>query len=56
MRHPRYRVLSGSELRDARTKPFVNDLHGTEFEWIGSAYALASTAFLPLSGGLAQVS
>ncbi|PAV18467.1 MFS general substrate transporter [Pyrrhoderma noxium] len=33
----------------------VNDLHGTEFEWIGSAYALASTAFLPLSGGLAQV-
>lgn len=33
----------------------VNDLHGTEFEWVGSAYALASTAFLPLTGALAQV-
>lgn len=33
----------------------VNDLHGTEFEWVGSAYGLASTAFLPLSGALAQV-
>ncbi|KAI5115105.1 hypothetical protein M0805_009189 [Coniferiporia weirii] len=33
----------------------VNDLHGTEFEWVGSAYALASTALLPLTGALAQV-
>ncbi|THH06333.1 hypothetical protein EW145_g4158, partial [Phellinidium pouzarii] len=32
----------------------VNDLHGTEFEWVGSAYALASTAFLPLIGALTQ--
>lgn len=34
----------------------LHDLGGTQFEWIGSAYALAATAFLPLSGGLAQVS
>ncbi|KAL5518322.1 hypothetical protein ACEPAH_4 [Sanghuangporus vaninii] len=33
----------------------VADLHGKEFEWVGSAYALSATAFLPLSGGLAQV-
>lgn len=30
-------------------------LHATEFIWVGSAYALASTAFLPMSGGLAEV-
>lgn len=34
----------------------VSDLHGKEFEWVGSAYALSGTALLPLSGGLAQVS
>ncbi|KAG8903877.1 hypothetical protein FRB99_002613 [Tulasnella sp. 403] len=33
----------------------VEDLHGTEFVWIGSAFALGSTAFLPLSGGLAEI-
>ncbi|KZT20290.1 iron permease [Neolentinus lepideus HHB14362 ss-1] len=33
----------------------VDDLHGKEFIWVGSAYALASTAFLPLSGSLAQI-
>ncbi|EPQ58605.1 Mfs1.1 [Gloeophyllum trabeum ATCC 11539] len=33
----------------------VNDLRGTEFIWVGSAYALASTAFIPLSGSLAQI-
>ncbi|KAI5119018.1 hypothetical protein M0805_001877 [Coniferiporia weirii] len=33
----------------------VADLHGREFEWVGSAYALSATAFLPLSGGMAQV-
>lgn len=26
----------------------------SEFVWVGSAYALASTAFLPFSGGLAE--
>ncbi|KAH8108240.1 iron permease [Phellopilus nigrolimitatus] len=33
----------------------VSELHGEQFEWVGSAYALSATAFLPLSGGLAQV-
>jgi hypothetical protein len=33
----------------------VNDLEGSEFVWAGSAYALASTAFIPFNGGLAQV-
>lgn len=28
----------------------VRDLHGAEFTWVGSAYNLASTAFVPLSG------
>ena len=34
----------------------VRDLNGTEFEWVGSAYSLSATAFMPLSGGCAQVS
>ncbi|KAG9043887.1 hypothetical protein FS837_009033 [Tulasnella sp. UAMH 9824] len=33
----------------------VQDLHGTEFAWVGSAFALGSTAVLPLTGGLAQI-
>ena len=34
----------------------VKDLHGgNEFTWIGSAYALASTSVLPLTGCLADV-
>ncbi|KZP08866.1 iron permease [Athelia psychrophila] len=32
----------------------ANDLHGSQFVWVGSAYTLSSTAFLPMSGGLAQ--
>ncbi|KZP17646.1 iron permease, partial [Athelia psychrophila] len=32
----------------------VNDLHGSQFVWVSSAYTLSSTAFLPMSGGLAQ--
>lgn len=32
------------------------DLNGGEkFVWVGSAYALASTAILPLTGGLADI-
>ncbi|KAJ7666622.1 major facilitator superfamily domain-containing protein [Mycena polygramma] len=31
------------------------DLRVTEFVWVGTAYALASTAFLPMSGGLAEI-
>ncbi|CAK5284764.1 unnamed protein product [Mycena citricolor] len=32
----------------------IEDLHGTQFIWVGSAYALGATALIPLSGGLAQ--
>jgi MFS family permease len=30
-------------------------LHGEDFVWVGSAYALASSAILPMTGGLAQI-
>jgi MFS family permease len=33
----------------------ANDLGITEFVWVGTAYSLASTAFLPMSGGLAEI-
>ncbi|KAG8922954.1 hypothetical protein FRC01_013405 [Tulasnella sp. 417] len=33
----------------------VQDLQGTEFASVGSAFALGSTAILPLTGGLAQI-
>jgi MFS family permease len=33
----------------------IHDLEGREFEWIGTAYGLASTAFIPLSGNMAEV-
>ncbi|TFK26921.1 Mfs1.1 [Coprinopsis marcescibilis] len=33
----------------------VHDLKGSDFAWIGTAYTLTSTAFLPMSGGLAQI-
>ncbi|KAI0352111.1 Mfs1.1 [Trametes cingulata] len=32
----------------------VSDLRSGQFVWVASAYALASTALLPLSGGLAE--
>ncbi|KAG8896929.1 hypothetical protein FRB99_008573 [Tulasnella sp. 403] len=49
--------LSALELTSVSTAlpTIVDDLHGTDFVWVGSAYALGSTAFLPLSGGLAQI-
>lgn len=34
----------------------LRDLGGSQFEWVGSSYVLAATAFMPLNGGLAQVS
>lgn len=34
----------------------TQELHGSQFVWVGSAYVLAATAFLPLSGALAEVS
>ncbi|EKM52338.1 uncharacterized protein PHACADRAFT_126077 [Phanerochaete carnosa HHB-10118-sp] len=33
----------------------AHDLDGTDFVWVASAYALASTALLPATGGMAQV-
>lgn len=30
-------------------------LHGSDFIWAGSAYTVASTALLPLVGGLASI-
>ncbi|KAI0286536.1 major facilitator superfamily domain-containing protein [Russula brevipes] len=33
----------------------VCDLEGEQFIWVGSAYALGSTALVPLCGGLAQI-
>lgn len=34
----------------------TQDLHGgDDFSWVGSAYSLSSTAFLPLSGAFANV-
>ncbi|KAI0337292.1 Mfs1.2 [Trametopsis cervina] len=33
----------------------IHDLEGIEFVWVSSAYALASTALLPASGGFAQI-
>ena len=33
----------------------AHDLNGDDFVWIGSAYALASTALLPATGGMAEV-
>ena len=32
-----------------------SNLHGADFSWVGAAYSLASTAFLPMTGGLAEV-
>ncbi|RPD77150.1 MFS general substrate transporter [Lentinus tigrinus ALCF2SS1-7] len=33
----------------------AHDLHADDFIWVGSAYTLASTALLPMSGGMAQI-
>ncbi|KAF7794628.1 hypothetical protein EIP86_005764 [Pleurotus ostreatoroseus] len=33
----------------------VHDLNGDDFVWVASAYALASTALLPASGGIAEI-
>ncbi|OBZ67783.1 putative transporter C3H1.06c [Grifola frondosa] len=49
--------LSALELTAVSTAlpTIAYDLHATDFVWVGSAYALSSTAFLPMSGGLAQL-
>ncbi|KAG8972869.1 hypothetical protein FRB90_010125, partial [Tulasnella sp. 427] len=49
--------LSAIDLTSVSTAlpTIVQDLHGTEFAWVGSAFALGSTSILPLIGGLAQI-
>jgi MFS family permease len=49
--------LSALELTAVATAlPTITaDLHGKDFVWVGSAYALASSAILPMTGGLAQI-
>ncbi|KAG8939282.1 hypothetical protein FRC04_006722 [Tulasnella sp. 424] len=49
--------LSAIELTSVSTAlpTIVHALDGSEFVWVGSAYALGSTAILPLVGGLAQI-
>jgi MFS family permease len=49
--------LSALELTAVSTAlpTIVAELHGQDFAWVGSAYALASAAILPMTGGLAQV-
>ena len=48
--------LSALELASVSTAlpTIANALEASQFTWVGSAYALSSTAFLPMSGGLAQ--
>ncbi|KAF9236868.1 MFS general substrate transporter [Melanogaster broomeanus] len=49
-------ILSALELSSVSTAlpTIANAFHASQFVWVGSAYAMASTAFLPMSGGLAQ--
>ncbi|KAF9234171.1 major facilitator superfamily domain-containing protein [Melanogaster broomeanus] len=49
-------ILSALELSSVATAlpTIANAFHASQFVWVGSAYAMASTAFLPMSGGLAQ--
>ncbi|KIJ65390.1 hypothetical protein HYDPIDRAFT_110438 [Hydnomerulius pinastri MD-312] len=48
--------LSALELSSVSTAlpTIANALQASQFVWVGSAYAMSSTAFLPMSGGLAQ--
>jgi len=49
--------LSALELAGVSTAlpTIVSDLRGPNFIWIGSAYAVASSASIPASGGLANI-
>ncbi|KAF8585267.1 MFS general substrate transporter [Ramaria rubella] len=49
--------LSALELTAVSTAlpTIVADLHGSGFVWVGAAYALASSAILPMTGGIAQI-
>ncbi|KAJ6468281.1 Mfs1.2 [Mycena sanguinolenta] len=33
----------------------IHDLQGSHFIWVGSGYSIAATAFLPMSGGVAEI-
>jgi MFS family permease len=49
--------LSALELTSVGTAlpTIVKDIGGADFIWIGSAYAVASSAFMPASGGLSNI-
>ncbi|KAH9847856.1 Mfs1.2 [Lenzites betulinus] len=49
--------LSALELTAVATAlpVIIEDLNGSDFVWVGTGYSLASTAFLPLSGGVAEI-
>ena len=49
--------LSALELTAVSTAlpTIVAELNGNDFVWVGAAYALASSAILPMTGGLAQL-
>ncbi|KAG9121240.1 hypothetical protein FRC07_002889 [Ceratobasidium sp. 392] len=49
--------LSALELTSVSTAlpTIIESLDGHEFAWVGSAYTLGSTAFMPMSGGLAEI-
>ncbi|QRW06527.1 major facilitator superfamily transporter [Ceratobasidium sp. AG-Ba] len=49
--------LSALELTSVSTTlpTIVESLNGHDFAWVGSAYTLGSTAFMPMSGGLAEI-
>ena len=52
-------ILSALDLTAVSTTlpTIIKDLDGGDnFIWVGSAYALASTAVLPFTGGLADIS
>ncbi|KIJ48812.1 hypothetical protein M422DRAFT_225924 [Sphaerobolus stellatus SS14] len=49
--------LSALELTAVATAlpTIVADLKGDDFVWVGSGYAMASSAILPMTGGIAQI-
>ncbi|KAF8532577.1 MFS general substrate transporter [Gautieria morchelliformis] len=49
--------LSALELTAVSTAlpTIVSELNGRDFVWVGAAYALSSSAILPMTGGLAQI-
>lgn len=49
--------LSALELTSVGTAlpTIVEDLEGKGFIWVGSAYALSSSALMPASGGLSNI-